>query len=73
MAFQDVMDRARQFVQRYEPFEDCNVGDVATIIVAPSGQEYSGVCVGFEYGIEVDYESIERLCEMHEIVFPIEE
>ena len=25
------------------------------------------------YGVEVDYESVERLCEEHELDFPVEE
>lgn len=25
------------------------------------------------YGLEVDYESVERLCEEHELDFPVEE
>jgi cytidine deaminase len=51
VAYQDVIARARQLARRYEPSEDCSAGDVAAIIVAASGQEYSGVCVEFECGI----------------------
>jgi cytidine deaminase len=51
VAYQDVIDRARQLARRYEPSEDCSAGDVAAIIVAASGREYSGVCVEFECGI----------------------
>ncbi len=51
MTYQDLITRARQLARRYEPSEDCSSGDVAAIIIAASGQEYSGVCVEFECGI----------------------
>lgn len=51
MSYKDLIARASQLARRYEPSEDCSAGDVAAIIIAASGKEYSGVCVEFECGI----------------------
>jgi cytidine deaminase len=51
VSYKSLILRARQLAHRYQASKDCRAGDVAAIIVAASGREYSGVCVEFEAGI----------------------
>jgi cytidine deaminase len=51
VSYENLILRARQLAHRYQASEDCRAGDVAAIIIAASGREYSGVCVEFEGGI----------------------
>jgi hypothetical protein len=40
-----------------------------------AGAPYAPLCSDLDarYGMEVDYDSVERLCEEHSLVFPVEE
>ena len=40
---------------------------------AMAGETASALDLDARYGVEVDYDSVERLCEEHSLVFPVEE
>ena len=51
MEFSSIIAKAQQLARPIRPSEDCRAGDVACVIVAESGNEFTGVCVEFECGI----------------------
>lgn len=51
MEFSSIIAKAQQFARPIRTSEDCCAGDVACVIVAESGNEFTGVCVEFGCGI----------------------
>jgi cytidine deaminase len=51
MEFSSIIAKAQQLARPISTSEDCRAGDVACVIVAVSGHEFTGVCVEFECGI----------------------
>lgn len=51
MEFSSIIAQAHQLARPVKPSEDCRAGNVACVIVAESGNEFTGVCVEFECGI----------------------
>lgn len=51
MDYKQIIEQARAVARPIHPNEDCRAGDVGAVIVASSGQHYTGVCVEFECGI----------------------
>jgi cytidine deaminase len=51
MEFSSIIAKAQQLARPIRTSEDCCAGDVACVIVAESGNEFTGICVEFECGI----------------------
>jgi cytidine deaminase len=51
MEFSSIIAKAQQLACPIRTSEDCRAGDVACVIVAESGNEFTGICVEFECGI----------------------
>jgi cytidine deaminase len=51
MEFSSIIAKALQLARPIRTSEDCRAGDVACVIVAESGNEFTGICVEFECGI----------------------
>ncbi len=45
--YQDLITKAHAFARPIQPSESCSAGGVAALIVAESGDEFTGICMEF--------------------------